>query len=86
MKLLKTENPISKTVNYFGIELNIPANHYYIAADEDGEVYSYGEKPKPFDNYFRPENFYSEDDYRTIATVDLCGMNWADSLIELNRD
>ena len=36
----------TKTVLFFGQELTIPASHYYVACDADGDIYSYINRPE----------------------------------------
>lgn len=44
----KPSGTVVKTVNYFGIDITIPAEHNHIATNRDGFVYSYSYSPQPF--------------------------------------
>jgi hypothetical protein len=39
------EQQLFRSVNYFGIILQISGEHHWIATDEDGYVYAYSYKP-----------------------------------------
>ncbi|AZV01154.1 hypothetical protein vBSdyM006_017 [Shigella phage vB_SdyM_006] len=41
----KQHIPGYKSVNYLGVELLVKDDHYYIATDEDGDIYSFMHKP-----------------------------------------
>ncbi len=43
---LKIKKSKCREVVYLGKAIAIPEKHQYVAADEDGEVFSYPEKPK----------------------------------------
>ena len=42
---LKIKESKYREVMYLGKVITIPKNHKYVAANEDGEVFSYAEKP-----------------------------------------
>ena len=42
---------------YLGKAITIPKKHKYVAADEDGEVFSYAEKPKQSTTFWHGEVF-----------------------------
>lgn len=39
------QNVLTKRVMYRGVEVECPANHFYVATDPDGYVYSYEDTP-----------------------------------------
>ena len=46
-------NDALKIINYFGIELSVPSDAKFIATDDDGQMYTFDEKPKLVDGgYF----------------------------------
>lgn len=83
MKILQEFNQ-TKPVKYFGLYLNVPYTANYIATDEDGMVWCYDNKPEI-------NKFYSDcwtyrgydNNFIEIAEVDLEGMDWKDTLMEI---
>jgi hypothetical protein len=76
MKLLGGQ----KKVIYFGIELMVPDYTKYLAVDEDGRLHGY----KGDVVYIGGIEFYGSysDDF-FIGIVDLEGMNWKETLVEV---
>ena len=54
MKLKIKESKFREVV-YLGKAITIPKKHKYVAANEDGEVFSYAEKPKPSTTFWHGE-------------------------------
>ena len=44
-----------REVVYLGVAITIPKNHKYVAANENGVVFSYAEKPKPSTTFWHGE-------------------------------
>lgn len=65
-----------KTVDYFGLQLEIPSDHCAIATDADSFIYSYYVEPLPTDN----EWFIDNVSYCYIGKVNLHGMDWQETL------
>lgn len=42
---MKKEN--RRTVNYFGMDIEILASHEYVATDANGKIFAFEEKPMP---------------------------------------
>jgi len=69
-----------KKVEYFGVDLLIPEDHYYIATDENGNIFSYTDRPKDLEN-----NWYVEGcGFERLLNTGHCP-DWKDSLLELER-
>ncbi|MGV8004275.1 hypothetical protein QPK14_21285 [Photorhabdus temperata subsp. temperata] len=81
MKLIKSLQIETKTVDYFGIQLTVLGSVEYLATDEDGLVCAYDECPRKDlcawlasrDNPF----------YTPVAIVDLEDMDWKDTLVQV---
>jgi hypothetical protein len=68
-----------KTVNYFGIYLIVPDEKGWLTTDSDGSVYWYDTKPVK-------DGYEWGGDYGSmifICKVDLEGMDWKNSLMEV---
>ena len=76
---LKIKKSKTRKVEYFGKAITIPKNHKYIAADEDGAVFSYVEKPT------RNSSFWHSEVYKKVKGVrmDFEGTpeDWENSLV-----
>ena len=46
MKLENFNTRPLREVEYFGVNISIPADHEWVATDADGEIYSYSDKPE----------------------------------------
>lgn len=44
-----------REVVYLGVAITIPKNHKYVAANENGVVFSYAEKPTQHSNFWHSE-------------------------------
>ena len=62
LKIKKTE---CREVVYLGEVITIPENHKYVAADEDGVVFSYAEKPK------QSTTFWHSEVYKEVKGVEM---------------
>ena len=62
---LKIKKSKCREVVYLGKAIAIPEKHQYVAADEDGEVFSYAEKPKP------STTFWHGEVYKRVKGVDM---------------
>ena len=52
---LKIKKSKCREVVYLGKVITIPENHKYVAANEDGEVFSYTEKPTQHSSFWHSE-------------------------------
>lgn len=67
-----------KTVNYFGLELQVPLFAKYIATDRDGEAWCFDEEPQRNNRYW---NLTSDSlNILSIGYVNLHGLNWRETL------
>ena len=84
MKLLKSKLQETKEVEYFSLTLTVPKTVNYIATDEDGDVYGLSHKPHIYRNFWRRDDsdFYNSIEV-WVATVDLEGMDFKDTLVKL---
>ena len=62
---LKIKKSKSREVVYLGKAITIPKNHKYVAADEDGTVFSYVEKPT------RHSSFWCSEVYKRVKGVEM---------------
>ena len=62
---IKFKNSKYRVVVYLGKAIVIPKNHKYVAADEDGEVVSYAEKPA------RSTTFWHGKVYKKVKDVEV---------------
>ena len=60
-----------RVVVYLGRAITIPKNHKYVAADEDGAVFSYVEKPTKHSSFWHSEVYKKVKD----VEVDFEGMS-----------
>lgn len=78
MKLIK-EAKQTKRVEYFGLPLTVPFWAKYLGTDKDGELYAYESEPAK-----DRESWYLFDmNLQMIGLVDLEGLNWSESLVEV---
>jgi len=77
MKLLSGHK--TKNIRYFGIDMTVRESVKFLATDEDGEVYGFDMKPTTKATFWH----VSEYAYDFVADVDLEGMDWKDTLVEL---
>ena len=73
-----------KRVKYFGLFVFCNKNHKFLAIDEDGILSSYALKPTVHEShvhngYWHPKN----NDFEWCAEVDLEGLDWRETLVEL---
>ena len=71
-----------KTVNYFGLELTIEERFRFLHTDSNGEVWATEERPHNKNGSIWTIS-PTEWAFKSIAEVDLEGMNWYDSLLEV---
>lgn len=67
-----------KTVDYFGLSLDVPYYIDFIATDSDGEIYGYKDEPD-IDSYWEPSDGEGQDWYK-IGVVNLHGLDWKETL------
>ena len=82
MKLKRTFSKTVKPVIYFGIEINIPTEHNFVATDSDGFVYSYKCNPV-INDALRVFQDRSAAEDESICAVDLEGLDWKETLVEI---
>ena len=71
----------TKTVKYFGNDLVILSNEFYLAVDSDSSLYAYGERPSlSIDD---GSWGYDGEDYRRVGDVNLEGIEWDESLVSI---
>lgn len=82
MKLVKEKE--YRLVDYFGIPVRINKNIKCLAADENGLVYGYNKRPicTVLDCWL--EDISSNSESHFIMEVDLEGMDWKDTLLEID--
>lgn len=83
MKLI--EAPKYKEVDFHGNKLTVPNDVKHLAANGDGEIVGFDDKPEP--SWGRFWELFSEGDYHDqglfLGYVDLEGMDWRDTLVEV---
>ena len=67
-----------KEVDYHGLKLTVPERCKFIASDADGETWAYELNPKSFPLHWG----YIKNGY-CIGALDLEGMDWKETLIEI---
>jgi hypothetical protein len=70
-----------KTVSYFGIDLIVADYIKFIVTNSRGEVYGSKDEPELDHQNGWLYDYYAFSDY--IASVDLEGMDWKDTLMEV---
>ena len=67
-----------KDVDYHGLKLTVPERCKFLSSDKDGETWA---------NEKRPQTMYEHWSYKLngycIGTLDLEGMDWKETLIEI---
>lgn len=86
MKLLSF--PKKKKIVYFGIEIVVPIWAKFIATEDDGAVLVFESKPVVMDESDKPYglviwNNPDADEFEKVATVDLEGMDWKQTLVAI---
>jgi hypothetical protein len=76
------EQQLFRSINYFGIILQISSEHHWIATDEDGDVYAYSYKPWLGDKYWNTCSFGAGVIYLGNATFEA---DWKESLREIKN-
>lgn len=76
---MKWKNKKYRFVNYFGMEIQLDEYELYICTDEDGDIWACSDKPD-INDYIDGFDVYCSQYQRLLGTVDLCGMNWKESL------
>ena len=79
MQLLSKPAMTFRTVVWHGIEFQIPSDHVAIAADKNGWVYSFPDRPSL--TVFK-ECWMGQAGCWDLCQVDLEGMPWQDTLAE----
>lgn len=70
-----------KKVNYFGFDVIVPSNTRWLAVDRDSELCSHGSE-KPIVGFCSWYN--ARDEHNVICQVDLEGMDWKDTLMDID--
>ena len=70
-----------KQVNYHGINVIVPANTRWLATDSDGYLGAYSDQC--FAPTLKNRVWDNDQEYINICQVDLEGMDWRDSLMEV---
>lgn len=86
MKLVSI--PEKKKIIYFGIELMVPIWTKYVATEDDGVVLAFISKPVVLDETGKKFglviwNNPDADEMEEVAKVDLEGMDWKETLVEV---
>lgn len=66
-----------KTVNYFGLTVQVPSGHCAIATDKDGYIFSYSTEPHQTES---DEWFVDNSSYCFIGEANLHGLDWRETL------
>lgn len=74
-----------RTVDYFGIKLQVSEDVKFIATDEDGSVFTYTSEVEPINQAWLRKNNGELSHASKIAEVDLEGMNWHETLLEITE-
>lgn len=77
-KMTLASADVYKTVNYFGLSLTVPEDIDYIATDSYGGVYGYFSEPEPCSEFW--DTHYDGFPKVRLATVNLHGLNWRETL------
>ena len=64
----------TRVVDYFGIKISIPADHEWVATDDDGSVFSYPIEPEEQHGVWVVPQCYEIDAVR-ICTFESCVAN-----------
>lgn len=81
MKMLEIRNNY-RAVDWFGFTLYIQHSHTAVAADSDGEVYSFEDTPIAEDTFFGVCWSTDMPNYDHVCTVDLTGIDCRATLVE----
>ena len=82
MKLLQEHIPLLSTVDFHGLELQIPVGYKWIAADSSGSIYIYSNEPEiniDYDSYTNGVNC----ELVAIIEFEEGDVMWSDSLLEI---
>lgn len=89
MKLLFQELPDVKIVDFHGVSLQVPGGTRWLTASSYGRVVAWGgEKPHLGNTVFHKQCYWDIDPYgqgwqEEVGKVDLEGMNWKETLVEI---
>ena len=90
MKLISTES-VTKVALFHGVEFEVPGGTQYMTASSHGRVVAWGGGQKPYlgSTVFHKNCYWDIDPYEDgwqveVGKVDLEGMPWKDTLIELD--
>ena len=89
MKLIRLPNRRKmKTVQYFNLELIIPENIKYISVDQEGEIVLWFAVHEPYVRMYSwgVDDWVGEASDYDVGKVDLEGMDWRDTLVELEYE
>ena len=73
-----------KKVEYYGQEIAIPDDHYFVATDDDGEVCSYAERPDFYN--LDSDHYWYDDDYHAVMFRDDLASMSKDTLVEYPKE
>ena len=73
----------TRQVNYFGLYLNIPIDHEWVATDKNGTIYSYACEPEPEEDKFTCSGVI---DFILDLPVDGPLVNWEHSIKHFPED
>ncbi|WPJ68511.1 hypothetical protein OMDBNIEC_00025 [Salmonella phage STP-SP5] len=73
----------TKEVEYFGCTFNVPEWVRWLSTDFDGTTYGYAYKPSLKDGNIKWTPNFEDEEYCEMAQVDLEGINWRKSLVEV---
>lgn len=74
-----------KTVQYFGLEIQVPEDTIYIATDEDGVVMAFEALPQEFfGDWLCIKNSHGKSNNVMVARVDLEGFDWRQTVVNVS--
>lgn len=79
---LKKQEELVKTTDFHGLQLTIPSDHYWVAFNRDGDVFSFFREP------FREGGVWNtayEDNGRSLVGEVETDMDWKKSLVFVGR-
>lgn len=74
-----------KKVEYYGQEIEIPDDHYFVATDDDGQVFSYPKRPRLESKVFG-EFWFSDSYYNVLMFRDDLSSMFEDTLVEYPKE
>lgn len=89
MKLIRVpKQRLMKQIEYFGLTLNVPEEAKYISVDTDGEIIVWFGIYKPYVRMYTwdVEDWVGEVIEYDLGQVDLEGVDWRETLVELDYE